>query len=186
MTITVSTSELTEFRAGDRLRWTRTLSDYDAASWTLAYTLTNASTSIPISASGTGTLYTVDVAPATTAAYGPGSYQMVATLTQGTADRVTLGPWQVKVLPDLAAATAGYEWRSEARIALAAIEAVLAGRATKDQEEYAIEGRSLKHTPIADLVSMRDFWRRRVAEEDRAERIKQGLGGANNIFVRFV
>ena len=186
MTITVPTSEVTRFRAGDRLQWTRSLTDYDAGTWTLAYTLANADGVLTIAASGSGTTYTVDVAPATSADYPPGWYQMVGTLTNSTTDRVTLGPWRVEVLPNLAAAVSGVEWRSQARIALDAVRAVIAGRATRDQEEYSIQGRSLKRTPIADLILLENKLKADVAAEEKAERIDSGLGGGPKMLVRFI
>lgn len=48
---------------------------------------------------------------------------------------------------------------------LAAIEAVIEGRATVDQQSYTIEGRTLQRTPMQDLLLLRDRYKREVAQE---------------------
>jgi hypothetical protein len=72
------------------------------------------------------------------------------------------------VLPDPASQGAGQDPRSHARKTLDAIEAVVEGRATKDQQAYTIGGRSLQRMPIKDLMYFRGVYRAEVyAEESR-------------------
>lgn len=52
--------------------------------------------------------------------------------------------------------------KSHAEIMLDAIEARLQGRAVSDHERYSIDGRSLDRIPFADLVKLRDKYRREV------------------------
>jgi len=74
---------------------------------------------------------------------------------------------------------------THARRVLTAIEAVIEGRASKDQEEYTIGTRSLKRTPIKDLLVLRDAYKAEVAHEDAQYRLAQGLPNPRKVRVRF-
>ena len=68
---------------------------------------------------------------------------------------------------------------------LAAIEAVLERRATKDQESYTIDGRSLSRTPISELLLLRNLYRREVQLEAQAENVAAGKANGRMILTRF-
>ena len=91
------------------------------------------------------------------------------------------GTWEVK--SNLDADTS--DPRSHAKITLEAVEAVIEGRATKDQENYSIAGRSLSRTPVADLLSLRDYYRTEFLREQRVERRNNGTGTGARILARF-
>jgi hypothetical protein len=186
------TTEPTKLVAGDRWAWKRSNlgSDYPPATYTLKYSLRleGAGTEIEIIATGSGADFLVEVSAATTAGYTAGRYRFQAYIT-ATADatkRLTLGTGIIDVAANRDTATG--DPRSYARITLDAIEAVLQGRASKDQEEYAISSgsssRSLKRTPMADLLVLRDRFREEVRIEVNAERIAQGLGDGRRIGIR--
>ena len=75
--------------------------------------------------------------------------------------------------------------RSHAKITLDAVEAVIEGRATKDQENYSIAGRSACRTPVADLLSLRDYYRTEFLREQRVERRNKGIGTGARLLARF-
>lgn len=104
----------------------------------------------------------------TTATWAAGDYWYSVRVTSGSAVQ-ELESGQVTVLPDMATASSGYDGRTQAEIALAAIEAVLANRATKDQDRYRINNRELYRTSISDLVKLRDFYRDLVNRERAAK-----------------
>lgn len=104
----------------------------------------------------------------TTATWAAGDYWYSVRVTSGSAVQ-ELESGQVTVLPDMAAASSGYDGRTQAEIALAAIEAVLANRATKDQDRYRINNRELYRTSISDLLKLRDFYRDLVNRERAAK-----------------
>lgn len=104
----------------------------------------------------------------TTATWSAGDYWYSVRVTSGSAVQ-ELESGQVTVLPDMATASSGYDGRTQAEIALAAIEAVLANRATKDQDRYRINNRELYRTSISDLVKLRDFYRDLVNRERAAK-----------------
>lgn len=178
MTAPVPTTEPSELRAGVTWQWTRELPDYPASSWTLKYWFkktgaTGANFSIIATASGD--THSVTSTAATTAALTAGDYTWAALVTSGSeAHEVDHGTF--KLLPRYDAA-ANLDDREHARIVLDAIEAVIEGRATKDQQEYSIGSRMLKLTPIKDLLELRDRYRAEVFGLDSAEAAANGKGG---------
>jgi hypothetical protein len=183
----IPTNEPLELRAGDTWKWTREdLSDTPAPTWTLTYRFKNAGGGFEIVATASGANFAVSVVKATTAAIAPGSYTWQAFVDAG-GERYQVDHGTLKVLPDYGAgvATVALDDRSHARKVLTAIEAILESRATKDQEEYTIAGRSLKRTPIPELLILRDRYRLEVSREVVAERIANGLGDPRRIGIRF-
>lgn len=162
-----------------------TLRDYPAPDWVLSAYLRGPE-DINITAAADGTGHKFDVAAATTAGWDAGVYSYSARVTKG-AEVFELERSTLEILANLAAVTGVYDGRSEARKVLDAIEAVIAKRATRDQERYVIEGqngrRELWRTPIADLLKLRDTYRAEVRAEEAAARGKSLWGPA--VRVRF-
>ncbi len=59
------------------------------------------------------------------------------------------------------------ELTTHAERVLAAIEAVIENRASKDQQSYSIAGRSLTRIPIAELLELRKQYKAEVADQSR-------------------
>ena len=172
--------------AGDTLDFTTSAPDYPASSgWSLKYRLAPRSTgtAIDITATASGDDYAIQVTATATAAWAPGYYSWVA-FVEKASERYTVGSGQLEIRAASSTLAAGTDGRTHARKVLDAIEAVLEGRATKDQEEYAINGRSLKRTPIEELMKMRQLYRNEVAGEDAAANLAAGLGSARKVQVR--
>lgn len=183
----IPTNEPLELRAGDTWKWNREdLTDYEAPTWTLTYRFKNASAGFEIAAAASGTYFAVSVAKATTAALTAGVYRWQAFVDNGT-ERYQVDSGTLTVLPDYGAGTAttALDDRTHARKVLDAIEAVIESRASKDQEEYTINGRSLKRTPLKDLTDLRNQYQALVNRETNAELIANGLKPKNSIRVRF-
>lgn len=165
---------------GDTLSFTTTLADYPAsAGWSLTYRLVprTSGSAIEIAASASGDDHVVSVSATTTALWTAGEYSWAAYVTKD-AERHTIEGWTstdgrygggstILLRPDPAIATS-YDSRSSARKTLEAIEAVIENRATRDQQEYSIAGRSLKRTPITDLLTLRSTYKNEVAREEAA------------------
>jgi len=176
MAASIPTNEPSQLRAGDTWKWRREdLADYPAGTWTLKYRFKNAAGGFEVVATADGIAHAVTVAASTTAAYAAGAYSWVAWVESG-AEKYTVDSSEVQVLPDLrsGAATAAQDVRSHPQRVLAAIEAVLEGRASRDQEEYRIGDRMLKRTPVADLLRLRDRYRAEVASEAAGRRLVAG------------
>lgn len=172
--------------AGDTWRWKRTdlVTDYPASNgWVLTYILMNASAKITLVALADGDAFYVEEVAGDTTAHMAGIYTWEASVAKG-ADRFRVGTGIIEVAPDFQA-LATLDTRSHARKVLAAIEAVIERRATKDQQEYAIDGRSLKRTPIADLMILRDRYLREVKQEVQADQYAKGRGTKRMVLTQF-
>jgi len=185
----IPTAEPTEIVAGASLKWRREdmSADYPAPTWSLSYLfvdLADSTRKFTVAAVADGAYFAVSVTPAVTVTYTPGTYEWAAYVTDGT-DRYRVDHGTAKVLADLAALPVGYDGRSHARRVLDAIEAVIAGRASKDQESYQIAGRSLNRTPIPDLMKLRQTYRNEVRREEKAEAIRNGLQTGRMVLTRF-
>jgi len=181
----ISTEMPIKVVAGDTWQWrVEDLTDYPASEgWSLKYTFLNSSGKVSIDASADGDNFLVSEAAAGTANHSAGIYSWEASVSKG-GDRFRVGTGTIEVLPNFTAQTS-LDTRSHARKVLESIEAVLEKRATKDQEEYSIEGRSLKRTPLTELIKLRDKYRREVSNEEAAENLKKGLGSGRMILTRF-
>lgn len=187
MAAEIPTTEPLSVRAGDTWKWTRSLADYPASTWTLKYRFKNAAGGFEITASASGDDYSVTVAAATTAGYASGSYTWIAWVEGGSSEKYTVDQGTTTVGSDYRSGTAtlALDDRSHARKVLAAIEAVIERRASQDQMEYTIEGRSLKRTPIADLLKLRQKYQAAVAAEDAAAKMAGGFAPGGKIQFRF-
>ena len=181
----IAANEPLKLVAGDRWQWRREdlAVDYPATAWSLAYYFTNASSSFIVNAVADGDHFAVDEAPADHAAQAPGRYTWAAYLSK-IGDRVQIDMGTIDVTPNLVTAGTA-DQRSHAEKVVESIEAVIEGRATKDQESYSIAGRSLSRTSITDLIQLRDRYRAEVARLRKAERIAAGLGHSGTINIRF-
>lgn len=183
--------------AGDTLKFTTQVPAYPAsAGWTLTYRLVpqSSGSAIPIIATPLGEDYQVEVSAADTADWAPGAYSWAAYVTLG-AERYTVDGWVIdgELVPSGSALTikpdpgivSAYDNRSFARRSLEAIEAVLENRASLDQEEYTINGRSLRRTPVDELWMLRSRFQAEVRNEDARARLAAGLGATGKLQVRF-
>tara|TARA_R110001599_G_scaffold187500_1_gene381983 strand:+ start:325 stop:942 length:618 start_codon:yes stop_codon:yes gene_type:complete len=175
----------TEWVSGDTIIWDTQVPDYPATDgWTLSYILKSQNAHIAsFNASADGADYTVTITASTSDGYTAGEYHYQAFVTKG-AERFIVDNGKVTIKKNFAD-SGNYDDRTHAKIVLDAIESVIEGRATKDQESYSIAGRSLERTPIPQLLVLRDRYRAEVVREDRADRIRRGLGHSGRIKTRF-
>jgi hypothetical protein len=184
--LTVADGEPSRVIAGDTVIWRRAdlLTDYPSASYSLHYRgrrAGDATASFNVSANSD---YQVTVAAAATEKWTPGVYHWQAYVTR-TSDsaRVTVAEGTFEVVANRATSTA--DPRSHAARMVAAIEALLEGKATDDVDEYSINGRSLKKIPVAELLKWRDRYKAEALREKAAEDIKRGLATSRRVMVRF-
>lgn len=172
--------------AGDSLDFTTTVDGYPAsAGWQLKYAIRGPS-AIDLTAAASGDDYHVQASSATTAAWLPGSYSWVSTVSLS-GQRYTVGSGTLTIRPDLSQQAAGYDGRSAAKKALDDAENALATfRATRGRtKKYTIGSRSMEFETAADILQEINFWRLKVTNEGAAEQIAQGLGNPKKLFVRF-
>ena len=188
MTLIVPTEEPAVIIAGDTLQWYRTdLPDYPADDgWVLTYNLRGASVIDIVAITYQDKSFEVNVVAATTAAYTIGDYWWSAYCTHaGDSKRYQVDYGTLEIKADIAqVSTDPYDGRSDVKKTLDAVEAVLLGRASKDQMAYTIAGRSLSKTPIPDLLAFRDKFKIEFAIEEDKEKVRNGKSTGRRILMR--
>lgn len=188
MAIEIPEGEPTSIVAGDTIQWYRTdLSDFPSSEYTLKYVIYNSGKSYEVTAAASGSGYLVTIAATTSDDYTAGDYKWDAFCSK-TGERYKVDTGYVTIKKDTGALTGGggYAYSSTVKTIYDAIEAVILGRASKDQEEFTIQGRSLKRTPIADLIKLRNFYKAEYQKELDAEAIDLGDQPSGKIRIRFV
>ena len=170
-----------QIMAGLDFQATVDLCAYPATQWGLNAILRGPQ-AINLAATPNGTSFVFAVPAATTSAWAPGDYWFSLRATQGSAI-MDAGGGKLSIVPDLAGVAEPYDGRSQAAIALEAIDAVIAKRATQDQQRYKINERELWRTPIADLLKLRAYYAMLVARENAKLRGKSRFG--RPIIVKF-
>lgn len=182
---------ITKLIAGDSLDFATDVAAYPAtAGWTLVYTLVPRFTSpaqavITLTATTYETSrYRVQVTPATTADWEPGAYSWSSHVEQ-TGQRITLEQGgELTVAPDPATMAAGTDIRSDAEQALAAVTALIKGKATTGQQSYRINGRQLDSYPLPDLIKLQGKLQRDVNRERAAAGLEPYRSGIQQLRMR--
>lgn len=169
-------------RIGDTTLWTEADSVHPAPTWTVRYFFTNKDshfTSVLSVANGADHDLVI-----TTAELEEGEYDYVRKVTDGS-ETFTTEEGTVTVLPDLEADESGVDRRAYAVTALANIEAVLLGKASKDQTSYSLNGRALSRYSPDELREWRGSLRAEVRDLDNKARIKRGGKSHSHVATRF-
>ena len=159
-----------------------TLTAYPAPEWGLTLLL-RGPLKIDVVATAESAQHLLSATAQSTSLWPPGIYWWAARATRG-AEVVQVDEGQAVVGVDLASIDEPHDARSHAEKVLSAIEAVIEGRASVDQQKYTINNRELWRTPIADLLLLRSRYRDEVRREQQARRGGQSLLG-RQIKVRF-
>lgn len=162
-----------QIRAGDTVKWTRSLDDYPAPTWVLTYYLTRQgamATKVTATDNGDGE-HIVAMAPADTEKLGAGEWQWQAKVSDGT-DVYTIDTGIVEVIASFE--SGGVDPRTWAKKMLAAVEDVLLNKANKSVlAGYSYAGRSLQYRSLEELVTIRSKLRAEVNRDDRAAGLKK-------------
>ena len=175
------------FRAGDSVSWIESLPAYPVADgWALKFRLLwQTGTAVNIATTGSGTDYTVTLAPSDTASWAAGSATLISWVEK-TGKRILLEQESVTVLPDLAIA-ATYDGRSQAVKGLADARVALAAYMTKGQAhvaEYDIAGRRMKFRAATEIEDLISYYEREVAKERALKASLDGIS-AGRVCVKF-
>lgn len=159
---------ITTILAGDTFTHTLENDDYDGT-YTAHLKLRGAST-INIAGTKSDGVYTFTETAANTAAWTVGKYLYVIYVSDGTTEKtLETGSVDIEYRPDLNPAS---DIRTHAEKTLDAIEAVIEGRATVDQQSYTIKGRTLTRMSLDDLLKFRQIYRNEVRREQGKTRRK--------------
>lgn len=134
--------------------------EYAAPEWGLTLILRGPQ-AISLDAVREGDEFTFSASADVTAGWQPGTYWWQLRAIDSF-ETVLLEDGQLRVREDLAAGEGAFDGRSHAEKVLEAVEAVIEGRASIDQQSYSINNRSLTRTPLADLLKLRAVYRAQV------------------------
>lgn len=175
------------FTNGDTFSLTTNLAAYPASEgWTLKHRFvprSGAATPIEITTTADGDAHVAMVAAATTAEWAAGTYTFASYVENGDGETHTTETGTLELLPDPREATT-LDTRTDAAIALANVRAMLQGVASKNVQRYEINGRSLEHYSIPDLIALETKLVSDVKREEAADRMAQGLKPKRRVFVR--
>lgn len=127
--------------AGETWKWTVSLADYAAPTYVLKYYFRGPK-KLDVTFTASGSDHTAEVSASTTGALTPGYYEYQAVVTKaGEVYQVARGG--VEVVAGLEAAGEGHDGRSLVKKTLDAIRANLHGLASREEQQYQINGRQL-------------------------------------------
>ncbi len=179
------TVEPDQIIAGDSVSWRKALADYPAsAGWDLTYALRGPD-KIDLDSSADGDAHLIDLAAADTANWAAGFYTWTLFAKMG-GDRYTVAQGAVEILPDPAGIAAGADQRPHCKKVLDAIEALLEGKATRDQKTYEVDGVRIDRMEIAELLRWRVVYRREWRDYLRKQQVAKGKKRGNRVLVRFL
>lgn len=183
----IPSAEPTSIRSGDTVQWNKSFDEYPADSgWSLVYTLTlqsDFSKRLQVTASTSGRDYLVTLSAAQTAALPAGTYNLFGHVSNGS-ERYQVFASTIELKPNLAAMTTG-DGRSDIKKKLDAIEAVIMGSATVDQQSLQINGRAISRYSMADKLLLRDRLKADYQKELQAEQFGRTGINPRRIGVRF-
>jgi hypothetical protein len=171
--------EPTTITQGERIEWTKDFCDYPASLYSLEYRFRGTGPGFNVAATAAGDAFVAEVTTANSAACSLGRYDWQAWLTE-TADstnKFVVASGRVKVLRGFtSAATGNIDLRSDAKIALDAVNATLLNAASSDQLEYEIStpagSRKIRRMSRVELLAMQKHFAGIVSRENAAERAK--------------
>jgi len=185
MAAAIPTTEPTVIISGSTVKWTKSLSDYPASTWTLSYQFVNAADAQAVTCTADGEDHLATITAAQTGAMTAGDWYWQAKVTDGS-EVYAVGTGMVTVKANFAVAGAtSYDARSHVKKVLDAIEALLEGKASEDQASMSIGDRSLSRYSFNELMALRSQYRSEYAREQREERIAAGLGHGGKVRIRF-
>lgn len=171
--------------AGDTIQWKRSLPEYSASDgWVLHYALRGPAI-IDITGTADGSDHLISVPSSIDPAWTAGEYTVQGYVTNASGERHTVYSGRMTVTPNLAAIDSGtYDGRTHAQKVISAIEAVIEGKASKDQMDMQIDGLRITRIPFETLLQIRTRYRLELAAEIRKENRRQGRGSRRIIKFR--
>ena len=182
------TSVPAEFYVGDFVQFKITTlgSDYPNTDYTarlVSRIATGASSEFTVTATASDSDYLFTILSATTAGFTPSHYHWQIEIERNSDNEriiVDRGHWDISTDYD-----ENVDPRSHNEIMLQKLESLLEGKADSDVSSYSIAGRSLNKLGPAELLEWRDYYKREVAAEKKAEAIKHGRRSKSTILARF-
>lgn len=178
---TIPSTEPDSLYAGETWQWTKHLTDFSAATYTLKYVLQKpGSPLILITASARGIDFAVTNPAATTAAYLAGNY-IWTSYAELALTRFIVETGPLTILPSVLQVLTP----SPAAQILGLIRAALSNRIPNGLESTNIDGQMISRIPLAELSRMETKYEFKVAGENNRAAIAAGLPNKRNVYGRF-
>lgn len=174
---------------GSTLNFATTVAGYSASDgWTLKFRLVPRTSGSAIDITTTAdtddpSAHRAQASAATTAGWTAGVYSW-ASWVELAGEKYDIAQGVATLVADPRTATAPYDLRSDAQVALDNVRAVIRGKASADVLRYQIAGRSLERYPMSELVALESKLASEVAREQDAARIASGLKSGRQVYVR--
>ena len=179
----------TSIVAGDSVSFLWSGAEHPAPTWSSSWRLVGTGVALDFVEVAEGSSHRVTATAAATAALTVPSARGVpctlfGSVTSGLARR-TVHSAACLLLPNPATVTG--DQRGHAASTLAAINAMLEGKASKDQKSYRIGDRELERIPIPELLALRDYYQAEARREANAALLASGLpAGPRRVLTRMV
>jgi len=180
-----------QITAGTSVEWIVTLADFKPSDgWLLSYHLRGPSKlDLTHDTPLTDDLnFAVKLTTAKSSLLTAGRYFYQAFVVRGSGDtqeKRLVDNGEIEVLANLSDADEGYDGRSQNEKMLAAIDAMLQKKATRDQQSYTIGQRTLTRIPLDQLLQWRKYYASLVNGERALKRARNGGSFFGNILTQF-
>ena len=169
--------------AGDTQNWRTSYSDYPASEgWALAYRIYNADNNYDADAATDGDEFVIEIAATETDTWLPGEYKWAALVSKDD-QRFTAAQGVLTIRPN-PVSDSGVDGRTHPEKVLDAINKVIEGKASRDQQSFKIGDRELVRIPMAELLTLKARYERYVEQERKAQGLQVG-NQDKTTYVRF-
>ena len=154
-----------QIKAGTTFKFNLNLTAYPASDWTI-YAYLRGASAIDLQSTAQGNMHVFNVPANISKDYKAGHYGFsLRAVNSDTGEVEELESGVLEIKADLASISENTDLRSHAQKTLTALEAVIEGRASLDQERYRINNRELYRTPMETLIRLRNQYRAEVGRE---------------------
>jgi hypothetical protein len=187
----MKTSIPSQIVSGMTESWIERRRAYPSDEWTLSYHLRGGAAQDVTATATEDKRYEVELTAATGS--GPstplpvGRYYWQAKVTNiaDTDIKKVIDSGHIEVLADLESIDEAYDGRSKAEVMVDAIDAVLAKKATRDQQSFTIGQRTLTRIPPKELIEWRQYYAGIVRADAMKKRIADGGSPFETILAEF-
>ena len=177
-------NDLKKIMAGLSYEWTDAGGDYPASDgYTLYYVLLNASGKITFNSTASGADHVISLSATSTSSWTAGTYNWYSYASDGT-NKYPVAEGTIEIIANVITSST-LDGRSHAKKALDAIEAAIERRASKEQLNISIAGRSIQYMTMEELIKARSHYLWLVKQEENKKKIDAGLEVGGKILVRF-
>lgn len=178
MAATVPTHEPTTHQAGDTLRFTKTLADYSAADYTLTYVLIAALPSVSkivLTATTSGTDFSVSATAATTAQWTPGEYTIIGYVSDSTT-RYEIYRNRITITPNIQSEELGYlDTQTYWEKVRDKLREVIQAGVIREVIRYSFNGVSTEVVTMKDAFDALAYAESKVKQEHNAGKMQKVL-----------